>query len=207
MAKNEYPFTLIPLPYDDDALEPYIGRETMKVHHDRLLKAYVDRLNAVLAAYPELQELTLTQMLENTMQIPPVVRPAIINFGGGVANHNFFFESLRPGFYENAPTGSLRRAIDEEFGSFAMFRRVFKEEALSVFGSGWLWLVRKDNGNLLLKRTANQDSPLSLGYTPLTVVDVWEHAYFLQYLNLRGDYIDSWFHVVDWDSAQRRFES
>lgn len=207
MAKNEYPFTLIPLPYDDDALEPYIGRETMKVHHDRLLKAYVDRLNAVLAAYPELQELTLTQMLENTMLIPPVVRPAIINFGGGVANHNFFFESLRPGFYENAPTGSLRRAIDEEFGSFAMFRRVFKEEALSVFGSGWLWLVRKDNGNLLLKRTANQDSPLSLGYTPLTVVDVWEHAYFLQYLNLRGDYIDSWFHVVDWDSAQRRFES
>lgn len=207
MAKNEYPFTLIPLPYDDDALEPYIGRETMKVHHDRLLKAYVDRLNAVLAAYPELQELTLTQMLENTMQIPPVVRPAIINFGGGVANHNFFFESLRPGSYENAPTGSLRRAIDEEFGSFAMFRRVFKEEALSVFGSGWLWLVRKDNGNLLLKRTANQDSPLSLGYTPLMVVDVWEHAYFLQYLNLRGDYIDSWFHVVDWDSAQRRFES
>ncbi len=205
MAKNEYPFTLIPLPYDDDALEPYINEETMEVHHDRLLKAYVDRLNAVLAAYPQLQELTLTQMLENTAQLPPGVRQAIINFGGGVFNHNFFFESLRPGLYENNPIGSLRRAIDAEFGSYEMFRRVFKEEAMSVFGSGWLWLVRKDDGGLLLKRTANQDSPISLGYTPLTVIDVWEHAYFLQYLNLRGDYIDSWFHVVDWAKAEERY--
>ncbi len=205
MAKNEYPFTLIPLPYDDDALEPYINEETMEVHHDRLLKAYVDRLNAVLVAYPQLQELTLTQMLENTAQLPPGVRQAIINFGGGVFNHNFFFESLRPGFYENSPIGSLRLAIDEEFGSYEMFHRVFKEEALSVFGSGWLWLVKKDDGGLLLKRTANQDSPISLGYTPLTVIDVWEHAYFLQYLNLRGDYIDSWFHVIDWAKAEERY--
>lgn len=205
MAEDRYPFTLIPLPYDYDALEPYISTETMEVHHDRLLKAYVDRLNGILAPYPQLQELTLTQMLQNTALLPPCIRRSVINFGGGVSNHNFFFQSMRPGLFENSPVGSLKQMIDEEFGSYEMFQKIFKEEAMSVFGSGWLWLVRKDNGRLLLQRTANQDSPLSLGDTPLTVIDVWEHAYFLQYLNLRGNYIDNWFHVVDWVKAEERY--
>jgi Fe-Mn family superoxide dismutase len=207
MAENTYPFTLVPLPYDYDALEPYISTETMKVHHDRLLKAYVDKLNAVLAAYPRFQEFTLTQLLENTEMLPDCVRTSIINFGGGVFNHNFFFQSMRPVVFQNCPSGSLKQMINAEFGSYEMFQKVFKEEAMAVFGSGWLWLVRKDDGSLLLKRTANQDSAISLGYKPITVIDVWEHAYFLQYLNLRGEYIDHWFHVVDWAKAEERYAS
>jgi len=136
MPKDYYKIDLMPLPYDYTALEPYINTQTMQVHHDRLLKAYVDKLNATLAAYPKLQKLSLEQMLENTYLIPDSARTSVINFGGGVYNHNFFFNSLRPGIAGNIPIGNLGKAIDRKFGSFEEFRKEFKEKALSVFGSG-----------------------------------------------------------------------
>jgi Fe-Mn family superoxide dismutase len=205
MPENQYPFTLEPLPYAYDALEPDINMQTMQVHHDRLLKAYVEKLNATLAAYPALQRLTLEQMLGNTGILPAGARVPVIRFGGGVYNHNFFFSSLRPGTAGNKPVGSLGKAIDLKFGSYAEFRKAFKEKAMAVFGSGWTWLVRDRRGGLLLEQTANQDTPLPLGHSPLVVVDVWEHAYFLQYLNLRNEYVDNWFNVIDWDKADRRY--
>ncbi len=201
MTENYYKFNLEPLPYDYSALEPYINTQTMQVHHDRLLKAYVDKLNTTLAAYPKLQRLSLEQMLENTRIIPASVKTSVINFGGGVYNHNFFFNSLRPGTTENTPIGNLGKAIDRKFGSFEEFRKVLKEKSLSVFGSGWMWLTKDYNDNLLLEQTANQNSPISRGHRPIIVIDVWEHAYFLQYLNLRNEYVDNWFNVINWKRA------
>ena len=201
MPENDYRFELKPLPYDYSALEPYINTQTMQVHHDRLLKAYVEKLNATLMNYPRLQRLSLEQMLENPCMIPLALRTPVMNFGGGVWNHNFFFDSLRPGLMGNMAVGSLGRDIERSFGSYAEFKRIYKEKAMSVFGSGWMWLVKDERGKLLLMQTANQDSPLSLGYRPIVVIDVWEHAYFLQYLNLRNEYINNWFNVIDWDRA------
>jgi len=205
MSENYYEFTLIPLPYDYGALEPYISTQTMQVHHDRLLKAYVEKLNGALSTYPSLQKLSLEQLLGNTCAIPASIRTSIVNFGGGVYNHNFFFASLRAGTSENKPVGSLASTIDHHFGSFAEFKKAFKEKALSVFGSGWMWLVKDRKGGLLLEQTANQNTPISLGHRPLLVIDVWEHAYFLQYLNLRADYIDNWFNVINWERADALF--
>lgn len=205
MSENYYEFSLNPLPYDYSALEPYVNTQTMQIHHDRLLRAYVEKLNTALAPYPSLQKLSLEQLLGNTCAIPACVRTSVINFGGGVYNHNFFFNSLRPGTRENEPVDYLSKAIDRHFGSFEEFKKVFKEKALSVFGSGWMWLVKDRNGGLLLEQTANQNAPISLGHRPLIVIDVWEHAYYLQYLNLRADYIDNWFCVIDWDRAEALF--
>ena len=202
MPENYYPFEVKPLPYAYDALEPAINEETMRVHHDRLLKGYVDRLNTVLTAYPRLQRLSLEQMLENPWIIPVSAKVPVMRFGGGVFNHNFFFASLRPANPQNKAVGSLKRAIDRKFGSFEAFRAAFKGEAMAVFGSGWLWLVKDDDNELSLVTTANQDTPISAGYVPLITIDIWEHAYFLQYLNLRDEYIDNWFQVIDWNRAE-----
>ncbi|MEZ4357239.1 MAG: superoxide dismutase [Eubacteriales bacterium] len=201
MSENYYKFDLMPLPYGYSALEPYINTQTMQVHHNRLLRAYVDKLNATLVNYPKLQRLSLEQMLENIYVIPLGIRTPVINFGGGVFNHNFFFNSLNPGTIENTPVGNLKRAIDRKFGSFWEFKKMFKEKAMSVFGSGWMWLVKDYKGNLIFEQTANQNSPISLGHIPIIVLDVWEHAYFLQYLNLRDEYIDNWFNVINWYRA------
>ena len=205
MSENYYEFTLTPLPYDYSALEPFITTQTMQVHHDRLLKAYVEKLNAALAPYPSLQKLSLEQLLGNVCAIPASARTSVVNFGGGVYNHNFFFKALKPGASENMPVGNLGKAIDRAFGSYEEFKKMFKEKALSVFGSGWMWLVKDRNGGLLLEQTANQNAPISLGHNPLIVIDVWEHAYFLQYLNLRADYIDNWFNIIDWGRADMLF--
>jgi len=202
MSENYYRFDLVPLPYEDSALEPYIDTETMRVHHDRLVRAYVEKLNTTLADYPQLQRLSLEQMLQNPCAIPACIRTSVIHFGGGVYNHNFFFASLRPGMAGNAPSGHLGKAIDQRFGAFDAFKKEFKKKAMAVFGSGWMWLVKDRQGRLLLEQTANQNSPLSLGHSPIIVIDVWEHAYFLQYLNLRGEYIDNWFNVINWDRAE-----
>ena len=207
MPENGYKYELKPLPYDYDALEPFINAQTMQVHHDRLLKAYVDKLNATLETRQRLQKLTLDFMLRNTGIIPADARTNVINFGGGVSNHNFFFASLRPGIAENVPMGTLGKAINKQFGSFEKFRVIFKQKAMSVFGSGWMWLVKGRGGELFLTQTANQNSPLSMRLYPLIVVDVWEHAYFLQYLNLRDKYIDNWFNVINWDKANELYES
>ncbi len=201
MSQNYYQFELMPLPYENSALEPYIDAQTMQVHHDRLVRAYVEKLNATLADYPKVQRLSLEQQLKNPCVLPACIRTSIINFGGGVYNHNFFFNSLMPGRTGNAPVGRLGEAINHSFGSFSEFKKEFKKKAMSVFGSGWMWLVKDCKGRLLLEQTANQNTPLVLGHTPIIVIDVWEHAYFLQYLNLRGEYIDNWFYVINWRRA------
>lgn len=201
MSKDCYELTFEPLPYEYDALEPYINTQTMQVHHDRLLKAYVTRTNEILKGCPRLQTVPLGQILQNLHIVPAAIRTSVTNFGGGVWNHNFFFQALRPGKQDNVPEGSLKTAIENKFGSFEAFKLSFTEKAMAVFGSGWLWLVKDNRNNILIAKTANQDSPLSLGYTPLLVIDVWEHAYFLQHLNLRKDYIESWFHVINWEKA------
>lgn len=206
MPENSYKFELKPLPYDYDALEPFINTQTMQVHHDRLLKAYVDKLNTTIGTCPELQKLTLDFMLRNTCVIPASIRTNVINFGGGVSNHNFFFDSLKPATAENIPTGTLGKVINKQFGSFEKFKVMFQQKAISVFGSGWMWLVKDCAGRLFLIQTVNQNSPLSMRLYPLIVVDVWEHAYFLQYLNLRDQYIGNWFNVINWDKANELYE-
>ena len=205
MPENYYRFDLVPLPYDVDALEPYINTETMRVHHNRLLRAYVDKLNAVLDDCVQLQQYSLEQMLQNSFVLPPNLRTSIINFGGGVYNHNFFFETMRPNTDDNAPEGSLAKAIDHRFGSFREFKKQFKEKAMGVFGSGWAWLTVGPRKELEIVQTANQNTPITWGFRPIIVIDVWEHAYFLQYLNLRGDYIDNWWNVVDWKKAEAHY--
>lgn len=202
MPENCYRFELPPLPYDYGALEPYINTQTMRVHHDRLQEAYVNKLNTALEDCPQLWGWNLERMLENPCALPVSMRTPVIRFGGGVWNHTFFFRALRPGTGDNRPEGGLGRAIGCKFGSLEAFRAKFKEEAMAVFGSGWMWLVKDCRGELLLEHTANQDSPLTLGHTPLIVVDLWEHAYFLQYLNLRDQYLDSWFSIINWSRAE-----
>lgn len=202
-----YPFEPEPLLYSYSALEPYIDTETMRVHHSRLLQGYVDHLNETLANSPELQRQSITQLLKDPMTLPNDLRQSIINYGGGVYNHNFFFASLKPGSEENAPSGYLAQAIEQRFGSFDDFQKIFKDMAMDVFGSGWLWLVKNHNGRLYLVQTANQDSPISQGWQPLIGIDLWEHAYFLQYLNLREEYIDNWFKVIDWERADKMYRT
>jgi Fe-Mn family superoxide dismutase len=205
MPENYYKIDLMPLTYDYKAMEPYISTQTMQVHHDRLLNAYVDKLNAILALYPNLQKFSLEHMLEKPYIIPEKARISVINFGGAVFNHNFFFNSLKPGTAENVPVGNLGKAIDLTFGSLENFKKVFLEKAMSVFGSGWMWLVKDHNNNLILEQTANQHTPITLGHVPLVVIDVWEHAYFLQYLNLRNEYINNWFNIINWGRADELY--
>lgn len=206
MSDHCYPFSVEPLPYEADALEPYINTQTMQIHHDRLYKAYVDRLNALLEECSALQNTSLEQMLSVPSRLPSPVRTRIVNFGGGVWNHRFFFAALRPGRQNNQPSGGLLTAIERKYGSFEQFRKFFHEKAMAVFGSGWLWLVKDRSGCIFIEETPNQNCPLSCGHTPLTAIDVWEHAYFLQYLNLRSDYIDNWFSVVNWAAAEQIYQ-
>jgi Fe-Mn family superoxide dismutase len=205
MPENYYPFDLVPLPYAYDALEPFINRQTMQVHHDKLLKAYVDKLNTAVSACPRMQNFSLPYMLSHLCTIPPAYRTQVRRLGGGVWNHNFFFQSLHAENSQNKPTGNLADAIAQEFASCENFKKIFKERAMAVFGSGWLWLVQNCRGNLSLVQTANQDSPISSGLRPLIVIDIWEHAYFLQYLNRRDEYIENWFHVIDWQKANQAY--
>lgn len=207
MPENSYKFELTPLPYDYHALEPYINEQTMQIHHDKLLQAYVDKLNTALANNRGLQKTSLENMLKNLHRMPPKIREPIRKFGGGVYNHNFFFLGMRPGSTKNEPSGNLLQAIGRKYNSFANFEQEFTKQAMSVFGSGWLWLVKDCRNRISLVTTSNQDCPLSLGFAPIVVIDVWEHAYFLQYLNHRDEYIRQWFHVIDWDKAEKLYNA
>lgn len=207
MPENYYKYELIPLPYAYDALEPYIDTETMQIHHNRHLKTYVDNLNKALEDSPKLQKLSLEQLLKYPSEIPVSKRKPVLNNAGGVYNHNFFFKTLRPGTLNNKPVRSLSYEIEIHFGSFEQFQSKFKEQALAVFGSGYLWLVRNRKGALMLFPTANQDSPISYGYCPILSIDVWEHAYYLKHKNLRGDYINDWWNVVNWEQAEKNYQN
>lgn len=198
-------YTLPELPYAYDALEPYIDVETMHLHHDKHHNTYVTNLNAALEKYPELAEKSVEGLIAYMDEIPADIRTAVQNNGGGHANHTFFWEIMAPNA-GGAPTGALKDAIDETFGSFEDFKSEFKTAATGRFGSGWAWLV-VDNGKLSIMSTANQDSPLMEGKTPIIGLDVWEHAYYLKYKNVRPDYIAAFWEVVNWDKANEHFEN
>jgi Fe-Mn family superoxide dismutase len=198
------PFTLPPLPYAYDALEPSIDAATMHLHHDKHHQAYVNNLNAAVNAHPELAGKSVHDLLANLNSLPEAVRPAIRNQGGGHANHSFWWTILgKPG--AGAPVGELAKAIDARFGSLGGFQDKLAAAALSVFGSGWAWLVKLPDGSLAIETTANQDSPLTLGHQPVLTLDVWEHAYYLKYQNRRAEYVKAFFQVVNWEYVSGQF--
>lgn len=196
-------YTLPDLPYAYDALEPYIDEETMHLHHDKHHNTYVTNLNAAIEKHPELGEKTVEELLADFSSVPEDIQTAVRNNGGGHANHTFFWEILDPNA-GGEPTGAIKEAIDAAFGSFEDFKEEFKTAATGRFGSGWAWLVVKD-GKLAITSTANQDSPLMDGQTPVLGLDVWEHAYYLKYKNVRPDYINAFWSVVNWDKVNEYF--
>ena len=198
------PYTLPKLPYPYDALKKAIDEETMKIHHDRHHQAYVDNLNQAIEGAPEMKGKPIEEVLRHIDKVPEKVRQAVINNGGGHANHTLFWEVMGPqGGGE--PKGKLADAIKSTFGDFGKFVAEMSQAAITRFGSGWAWLV-VDKGKLQVYSTANQDSPLMKGHTPILGLDVWEHAYYLRYKNLRGDYVKAWWTVVNWDNVSKRFE-
>ena len=203
---GESQFELKPLPYAYDALEPYIDKETMMLHHDKHEKAYLDNLNKAIAKYPELYKKGLEGILKDLNSVPEDVRETVKNNAGGVYNHDFFWSVMSPE-KDQTPKGELLKAINNDFGSFDNFKAKFKDAALGRFGSGWAWLVLGKDGKLSIISTANQDSPISQGLTPILGIDVWEHAYYLKYQNRRGDYIDNWWHVVNWKQVESNYNS
>ncbi|MBU5366313.1 superoxide dismutase [Enterococcus devriesei] len=194
-------YTLPDLPYGYDALEPYIDVETMHLHHDKHHNTYVTNLNAAIEKYPELAEQTVEELVTNLSEVPEDIRTAVRNNGGGHANHSFFWKIMAPNA-GGEPTGEIKAAIDEAFGGFEKMKEEFKTAATGRFGSGWAWLVI-NNGKLEITSTANQDSPLTDGKTPIIGLDVWEHAYYLKYKNVRPDYIAAFWDVVNWDQANK----
>jgi superoxide dismutase, Fe-Mn family len=197
-------FTLPKLPYDYDALEPTIDQETMKLHHDFHHKAYVDNLNKALSGHPELLSKSIGEILRNITSVPENIRQAVINNGGGHANHSMFWQIMGPKS-TGKPTGALASAIDEAFGSFDKFQTAINQAAITRFGSGWGWLVL-ERGKLRILSTGNQDSPLMAGQAPILGIDVWEHAYYLKYRNRRPEYVQAWWKVVNWDNVAQRYD-
>jgi len=196
--------TLPPLPYPADALEAAIDKMTMEIHHGKHHKAYVDNLNAALAGHAALENKPIEQLMRDIQSVPEAIRQKVINNGGGHANHTLFWEIMGPqGGGE--PSGALAEAIKSTFGDFASFKGKIKEAGLGRFGSGWSWLIVGADKKLAIESTANQDSPLMTGKTPLLGVDVWEHAYYLRYQNRRADYLDAWWAVVNWNAVGQRF--
>jgi len=189
-------FTLPDLPYAKDALEPHVDARTMEIHHGKHHQGYVDKLNAALEGSP-LASKSIEEVLKNINDVPQEKRQAVINNGGGHANHGLFWQIMGPGG-GGKPDGDLARAIDADLGGLDKFKEDFAAAAAGRFGSGWAWLVVDGGGKLQVTSTANQDSPLMDGHTPILGIDVWEHAYYLNYQNRRPDYVKSWWNVVDW---------
>jgi superoxide dismutase, Fe-Mn family len=197
-------FTLPPLPYAPDALEPHIDKTTMEIHHGKHHNAYVTNLNKALESAPDLAGKSLAELLANNCAIVPEgIRTAVRNNGGGHANHSMFWTIMGPGA-GGAPTGALAEAITGAFGGFDQFKEKFGAAATTRFGSGWAWLLKK-GGKLEITSSANQDSPLMDGVEPVMGLDVWEHAYYLKYQNRRPDYIGAWWSVVNWAEVSKRF--
>jgi superoxide dismutase, Fe-Mn family len=196
-------FTLPALPYPNNALEPSIDAQTMEIHHGRHHKAYVDNLNKALDGQTALASKSIEQLLRDIKTVPENIRQAVINNGGGHANHSMFWEIMGPGG-GGKPTGPLADEINKTFGDFAAFQAQIKQAGVSRFGSGWAWLVYH-GGKLSILSSANQDSPYMNGQVPVMGVDVWEHAYYLKYQNKRPDYLDAWWNTVNWSAVAKRF--
>lgn len=200
------PYTLPPLPYAYDALQPTIDEETMKLHHDKHHKAYVDNANKLLAGQAELAKLSPEEMLKNLNKAPEDIRTGLRNNVGGHVNHSLFWQMMTPKG-GGQPSAALKKAIEEKFSSFENFQTQFNEAATKRFGSGWAWLVVNKDGKLEIVSTANQDCPIMDGQIPLLGLDVWEHAYYLKYQNRRPEYITTWWNVVNWDFVDKQFAS
>ncbi len=197
-------FELPPLPYAYNALEPYIDEQTMQLHHDKHHAAYVKNLNAALEKHPELNAWSLQDLMSKINQVPEDIRTAVRNNGGGHINHTLFWQIMAP-HAGGEPTGTLAADIQKTFGSFATLREQLNKAAMGRFGSGWAWLVL-DGGKLAIISTANQDSPVMEGKSPVMGVDVWEHAYYLKYQNRRDEYLAAWWNVVNWPEIAKRYE-
>jgi Fe-Mn family superoxide dismutase len=194
------PHKLPDLPYGHGDLEPHIDGRTMTIHHGKHHQAYVNNLNAALEGHPDLQDKSVLDLIIELNSIPEDIRTAVRNNGGGHLNHTMFWTLMSPKG-GGSPGSILGGKIDEAFGSFDEFKAQFKKAGMTQFGSGWAWLVVNGDGNLEVTKTPNQDNPLSQGLVPILGVDVWEHAYYLNYQNRRADYIDAWWNVVDWEQV------
>lgn len=196
-------FELPPLPYDYNALEPYIDTETMHLHHDKHHAAYVTNVNNALQGH-EFASLPIEELMRRIHEVPENIRTAVRNNGGGHVNHTMFWQIMKPSG-GGTPTGDLADAINATFGSLDAFKAAFNDAGVKRFGSGWTWLVLDRGGKLQVISTANQDSPLIDGHYPVMGNDVWEHAYYLKYQNRRPDYLNAWWNVVNWEEVGRRF--
>jgi Fe-Mn family superoxide dismutase len=198
------PYEVPPLPYEESALEPHIDAQTMQIHHDKHHAAYVNNLNAALEGNADLQNATIEEILNNIKDVPESIRQAVINNGGGHANHTMFWEIMGPNG-GGEPSGALAQAINTAFGDFNSLKAKINDAGVKRFGSGWSWLVTGQDGKLQVISTANQDSPYLQGLTPILGVDVWEHAYYLKYQNRRPDYLNAWWNTVNWEAVAKRF--
>lgn len=199
MENNYYPFVNLPLKYGYNALEPFIDEKTMQLHHDKHLQTYINNLNAALKDCPKLQKYSLEQLIQYSSKCTSKIR----DNAGGVYNHRFFFNGIiNPS--QKKPFGNLAKAIECQFGDYASFCDEFKKAALSVFGSGYAWLVT-DKGKLRILTTPNQNSPIAQNCCPIIAIDVWEHAYYLKHYNVRADYINDWMQIINWKQAEMNY--
>ncbi|MGA8766648.1 MAG: superoxide dismutase [Candidatus Acidiferrales bacterium] len=198
-------YTLPPLPYSFDALEPYIDAKTMEIHHDKHHNAYVTNVNKALESAPDLAKLSIEELCAQIGKVPENIRTAVRNNGGGHLNHSMFWKLMKKGG-GGEPSGDLGGAINSAFGSFADFKTKFAAAGTGRFGSGWAWLLIR-NGKLAIESTANQDNPIMDGGKPVLGLDVWEHAYYLKYQNRRPDYIEAWWSVVNWAQAAENYSA
>jgi Fe-Mn family superoxide dismutase len=199
-------FELPPLTYAEDALEPYVDARTMSIHHDKHHAAYTNNLNNALEGHDDLASRSIEEILENLDTVPESIRTAVRNNGGGFVNHSLFWKVMGPDG-GGEPSGDLAKAIEGSFGNFDGFKEHFAKAGMTRFGSGWAWLYVDNQGKLAVKSTPNQDTPLMEGNKPILGLDVWEHAYYLNYQNRRGDYIANWWNVVDWNQVATNYSA
>ena len=198
-------YQLPDLTYDYSALEPHIDARTMEIHHTKHHQTYITNVNKALEAHPDLAKLSIVELMRNVDKVPQDIKQVVINHGGGHLNHCLFWTIMGPNG-GGEPTGELKSVIDRDFGSFADFRTKFNAAAASRFGSGWAWLSW-DNGKLIVESSANQDSPVMQGRSTIMGIDVWEHAYYLNYQNRRADYVEAWWNVIDWNAVANNLEA
>ncbi len=202
--QQRYPFEVVHLPYPIDGLEPYISTKSLEIHYNRLYAGYVENLNKLLSEHPELQDLTLEQLISQACRLPQSVAIPLSRYAGGVYNHILYFYGMMPQSQTKPLQGQLKRDIDHFFGSFDHFRRNFSQAAQAVFGSGYTWLVH-DKKELEIINMANQENPLLIGLFPVMCIDVWEHAYYLTNYNKRAEYIGDWWNLVNWNFIGSRY--
>lgn len=195
-----------PLKYPSNAIEPYIDQQTMEIHHGKHYAAYITNYNKALESAPDLAGKTVNEVIANLSAVPESVRTAVRNNGGGVSNHEIFWDIIAPGGPKE-PTGNLKAAIDSTFGGYDKFKEEFTKAATTRFGSGWAWLIKDGGGKLSIISLPNQDSPIMEGHTPIIGLDVWEHAYYLKYQNRRPEYIAAFWNILNWKVAESRFNA